>query len=628
MLVIVLMMAVSGNAQRGQNSRSGLSPAPLNNDEEGNEATIDSTNISTYQLFNIDAKKQFKPKGLYRGFQQYDPSRQQEFQYGHLGNLSSASYPLVINLQPRIGLFLGNSQFDIYHKNEDDLIFFDQNTPFSELYFSGGESQAELRAKALFSRSFANNVNLVIDYDRISQGGRYQNQASKSTAIATSIAFRPEESRISLFLSYISNASYEEINGGVSDLTLFDSTSYQLRKNIPVTISDAEERYQNQNFIANVFYDFKKDNENDTTETKLKNNLQYEFNYFNEFFRFSDSGVSSDSSFYKNFFIDDRGLRNYAELTRLRNSIFLNSSYAKAYEFKTGITYDYNTVEIASGNVVTNEVYLRFKAKTGYKERMSIATDAYLGLLGVAGEFGIFSKLNFSITKLQGFNFSFDVSRKAQNFIYDQFYINNTPIWQNSETNKLVFFQSFSGEYYHQKLRFRGGAKLQTAFNYLYFGTDGTPQQYAKSYNLLLLYVKEDLKYKSILLENSVFFQSQNELLTNVPSFFTQNSLSFYGYVFKKKMLLKTGVDFRYIINDYLPAYNPVSGQFYLNTEIKNKPYPLLDVHASMKVSSFTAFVKYDNIGSFILPDVEFMVVNHPQFDARFRFGILWNLWN
>ena len=154
MLVLALLVTVAGNAQRGQNSRSGLAPAPPNNDEEGSEATIDSTNISTYQLFNIGAKEQFKPKGLYQDFQQYDPSRQQEFQYGHLGNLSSASYPLVIDLQRRIGLFLGNSQFDIYHKNENDLIFFDQNTPFSELYFSGGESQAELRAKALFSRSF------------------------------------------------------------------------------------------------------------------------------------------------------------------------------------------------------------------------------------------------------------------------------------------------------------------------------------------------------------------------------------------------------------------------------------------------------------------------------------------
>jgi hypothetical protein len=45
-------------------------------------------------------------------------------------------------------------------------------------------------------------------------------------------------------------------------------------------------------------------------------------------------------------------------------------------------------------------------------------------------------------------------------------------------------------------------------------------------------------------------------------------------------------------------------------------------------VATFTTFAKYENLTSFISDDIDFMVLNYPQFDARFRFGILWNLWN
>ena len=125
-----------------------------------NETRIDSINITTYNLDNIYKQDSFKTKGLGKYFQQYDPARNRNFDYGHLGNLGSAAYSLTLDDHRSLNYKLGFNQYRLYQKDRDDILFFKQNTPFSELFFSGGETQSDLRVKTLFSRTFANNVKL------------------------------------------------------------------------------------------------------------------------------------------------------------------------------------------------------------------------------------------------------------------------------------------------------------------------------------------------------------------------------------------------------------------------------------------------------------------------------------
>ena len=586
-----------------------------------NETKIDSINITTYTLDDLNTIDTFKTKGLTKYFQQYDPSRQSNFDYGHLGNLGSSAYPLALKIENGIGLNLGLEHYGLYQKSPDDIIHFKQNSPVSELYFSGGETQSDLRVKALFSRSFANNVNLVINYDRISQDGIYNYQGLKQTSLLTSLAYRPKDSRMSAFFTYIINSGTQEINGGVDDLT--DLSTINLRRNVSVFNTDAEDRLENKTLKYDFFYKLT----GDSSTSLINSALQYEIEYFNETYRYSDPSIANDSLLYKNYIAGDRGLRNYSQHWRLRNSFFLNSSLGNVIQFKTGISHDYNWIDVSSDREYSNEINLRFKGSTNIKNRLSIDIDAYYGLLDVANEFGLDLNANLALTDNQGFNFLFMLGRNLYNIYQDKLILNESVFYEIEEPKPLIL-QTLGAEYYNEKLKVRAGGKIQNTFNFLYYDTLALPVINEDLYSVSLLYLNYDLKFKSLLIENFLFLQNQNKRLLNIPTAFTKNSISFYGNIFKDNMLLKAGIDLRYIINPYLPQYQPVAGLFYLNEKLENKPYPLLDARISFKVSSFTTFFKYENITSLFSDEIEFMVLNYPQFDARFRFGIQWNLWN
>ena len=582
---------------------------------------IDSINITTYELGDINKQDTFKTKGLTKYFQYYHPARQRAFEYGHLGNLGSSSYPFVLDAWKTPRYSLGLNQYVLYQKSDRDILFFKQKTPFSELFFTAGESQSDLRVKALFSRPFANNVNFVIQYDRISQDGIYQHQDINQTSLLSSLSYRPDNSRISAFFNFYINTAVEENNGGVNDLETLSTAN--LKINVPVNIEDAETRLQNQAFKLDFFYDLG----NDTVTSPFSSKIQYEIKYFSEFFKFSDSDISSDQEFYGNYQIGDRGLRNFMDHKQIRNSIFFNSAYENLYSFKTGISYDYNAIGASSFGQNFHEVYLRFAGKLNLRKRFDINANAYYGLLNVANEFGIDARANLKLTQFQGFDFGFQAARYGTNYIQNKLVLNEQ-IFQEIIDPKKVILQTLSAEYYNTKYRIKLGGKLTNTFNYVYFNTEGLPDQYTGLFSTSLLYVSSDFKIKSFVFENFVFLQNQNVRLVNLPTAFTKNSISYYGKIFKGKMLVKAGIDFRYIFSDYVPKFQPAIGQFYLNETSKNKAYPLLDARISFKVSSFTTFILYENLTSLISDDYEFHVLEYPQFDARFRFGIQWNLWN
>lgn len=611
-------MSVALQAQREEDIDRELERAERKDREIVNQTKVDSVNITTYGLADILDQDTFKTKGLTKYFQQYDPARQQEFEYGHLGNLGSAAYPFVLDAWKIPRYSLGLNQYQLYQKTEQDILFFKQNTPFSELYFTAAESQSDLRVKTLFSRPFANGVNWVIQYDRISQAGIYNNQAVKQTAFLSSLSYRPRGKRLSMFANFIINNSVEQNNGGVD--VLDDIITQGLRRNVSVFLTDATSRLQNQTIKFDAFYQLG----NDTIDSPFQNNIQYEFKVFNEFFRYSDKTITSDSSYYRNYAVDTRGVRNYMEHDQFRNSVFFNSKFSDIYKFKTGLSYDLNNV-LNKG--IFHEVYLRFSGNLDIKKRLNISADAYYGLLNVANEFGVNAKATLNLTEKQGFNFGFQAARYSNNFVQDKLILNEAIFYEITDPKKILL-QSLSAEYYNNALKVKVGGKLTNTFNYIYFDTLGLPQQHEELYTASLLYLSSDFKYKSILIENFLFLQNQSIRLNNLPSAFTKNSISFYGNIFKNKMLLKAGIDFRYIINSNVPRYQPVNGQFQLNTSVPNKSYPLVDARISFKVSSFTTFFKYENLYSFLTDEVEYLVLAHPQFDARFRFGIQWNLWN
>lgn len=77
------------------------------------------------------------------------------------------------------------------------------------------------------------------------------------------------------------------------------------------------------------------------------------------------------------------------------------------------------------------------------------------------------------------------------------------------------------------------------------------PVQYDKTINYLSINANKDIKFRKFGLDVTVLYQKVDQAsdIVNVPELTMRNTLYFTDYVFKKAMLLQTGVTFQYFLN-------------------------------------------------------------------------------
>ncbi|MFT4761698.1 MAG: hypothetical protein ACI9XO_003040 [Paraglaciecola sp.] len=151
---------------------------------------------------------------LLTNFQQYDPIRQQRWDWGHLGNLGSAARPLVYTPQYRQGVDIGLHQYDLYQLRTEDVKFYKIRQTFSQGYFSQGANQGNGYFKVRFSRTFAKGLNLSIEHRRINDAGYYDNEGVDNKSFALGLWYRTQGGGYDGFFTFTANNMEVQDNGG------------------------------------------------------------------------------------------------------------------------------------------------------------------------------------------------------------------------------------------------------------------------------------------------------------------------------------------------------------------------------------------------------------------------------
>ncbi len=151
---------------------------------------------------------------LLTDFQQYDPIRQQRWDWASLGNLGSAAYPLVQTPQFRQGVDIGLHQYDLYQIRTEDVKFYKIRQTFSQGYFSQGANQGNGYFKVRFSRTFAKGLNLSIEHQRINDDGYYDNEGVDNKTFALGLWYRTQDGAYDGFFTFTANNMEVQDNGG------------------------------------------------------------------------------------------------------------------------------------------------------------------------------------------------------------------------------------------------------------------------------------------------------------------------------------------------------------------------------------------------------------------------------
>jgi Putative porin len=634
------------------------SPDSIPQDEEG-EVENDTANVIYFFADNPGRFYTEKDSLLDNYFQQQDPARKRQLDYFNLGLPTSAAYPSVYQPTMHRGLDIGLHAYDLYHIKNSDVRFFQQTKPFADIStVISGKASSGLSGR--FSRNFANGVNLSAEFRIIgninlqnAQGPLFTRKVNDSTSqtwlyegfprgknSAIGVGIWKHSDAYDGFFTVTTNYVSQFDQGGIPSDTLLRVVTPS--QTVSSNLSNATMRHEK---VEISYLQYLKLNKKDSTGTKRNYLATHQITYKSAFYKatdpFATTTLRQDSLFYGMLLNDIRGTRFLLKEKQIENSFNLSTTKARVSADSTkkvagqndwielGISHSFHRIDWESAKQNINNVIVKGRWNFTPNDNVKVETYAHLNVLGYnVGDYRLSGELFYNLKNVGS------ITAKAVNQLYEPFLLENTlyltqkPVWENKAVFKKTLETNLTGTINIPRLHFEGTVAYTLLNNFIYFDKTYKPQQGNAPLSILQLILGENLKFGAFHLDNTIVVQKPTEKYLRLPDFYTKNSLYTEGKIFKKTMLARFGIDFRYNSAWFAPAYMPTIGQFFVQETGKVKAYPALDAYMSFKVRTFRLFVKMDNLVGNFSKDVYFQIYNNPVPDRQVWFGVRWQLAN
>lgn len=567
-----------------------------------------------------------------RDFRMYDPARRSDVDYGTLGNLGAAARPLFFENKAIRGFDVGVHAFDLYMLHPEQLGFYRHTQTFSDVFFSQGRNQFETNLNARFARTFEKGTCFSLEYHTLNNLGQYRYQKDKHNALAMGL-WVPLGKRYDGFFIFTRNVIRQQDNGGIVTDTVFGSGQFEgpiaaevrLPRVMAYTRIDDQSLHLTQHLrLAGKGTAGKRILR--ATHTIAWNQQKYKFSDPGS----ASGGLGADALFFDPaFLVDDRGLRHFIQVDRIDNAFTLNTFKAKSQGrpsdlLAVGLAHSYFKVDQEPRTFKVSNLFLTGNLAITPSEKFGFTAQGALGVLDNIGEYQLQGELFLGLGKAGQFRAKLLSQIRPPGLIFDRLYVSKRLVWDHDFAKPVE--NTLSATYGLPLIGLEASARAHLVNNFLYFDQQGIANQTTTALQVSQLLVKENIKWGSVHLDNTLALQqlNRNDVL-HLPKWFSKNSLYFSGKVFKKRMQLDLGVDFR-MNEEFQPdAYQPLTWQFHLHDTLSQKPYPWFDFFAAFKVQSFRGFIRYENASTlWDKTQVFYQTAWHPQPFGALRFGIAW----
>lgn len=564
-----------------------------------------------------------------------------------------------------------------------DIRYYKITQAYTQAGFTQGTTQNDAQFNVRFSRNFADGLNFSIEHRRINNLGAYDTQKAATSNVATGMWYHSPKGNYDGYFSFVSNSIEQQDNGGISeDLSSEFIPAYQ----VDVHLANANTRHANRELAYTQYFYLNKmggkkvasgpsrpgfpADSLKTQKPKLSQvdslpnppsairnpqslALNRQFTLFHQFawrkesYKFADT--SPDSAFYGDFLVDNRGIRHYLEVRALENTFKLQTFKLKPAAPKLaagpkgkedralpqesdlleiGLLHRMNFVkqEPVDTGVIQN-LFLTARLNFSPGDRLRLNTYAHLGIGANAGDYRLSGELFLNLKNIGTLQLEAVNQLYSPSLIPQRFYVTQEEIWKNDFGRTLE--TSLSGTYSLPQFRFSVGAKSHLLNNLIYFDETGKPQQ-SGTFSILQLTARKDFHFGPLHSENSAYLQQTTSDVLPLPQFYSKHSLYLEGKIFKKVMLTKIGVDARLTSGYTPPSYNPLIGQFQLQSTQTTPFTPLLDAFLSFRVKTFRFFFKVENLLSAPLQTYYYQTADYPMpfgyTNGGMRMGINWRL--
>lgn len=558
-------------------------------------------------------------------FRMYDPVRKQAIDWGHLGHVGSPARPLLFEPDGRRGFDAGFHAFDLHRMAATDLRFYRYARSVSDVFFSQGGNQFDGMLNARFGRTFSDGSCFALDYRTVNNKGQFRHLRSKHNTLMLGV-WVPIGKRYDGFIIAGNNINRQQDNGGLVSDTIGDALVGAIDAEVRLGQASALTRFSDQTVQLVQHLRFVG---GDDGKRALR--ATHTFSWMRERYKFYDDQVSETADYYGNFYTDARGLRQYLSLNRYNNTFSITTYKEKARGrpsdvLTVGIDHTFFDIYQEPRDTSLSNLFATGSLAVTPSDRFAFLVKGELGVPPFnTGEYRLSGELALGLGKAGRLRGGVQSQRFPPALIQHQLFVSQRSVWLNNFEKPIE--NTLWASYALPLIGLEASARTHVVNNYIYYNTLAQPVQLGTPVSVLQLLVSENLRIGPIHLDNTIALQQSGQLdgVLRLPAWFTKNSVYYSGKVFKKRLFVQTGFDFRMNAEFRPDAYFPVNSQFHLQDSLTQKPYPWLDFFAAIKVSSFRFFFRWENLNGLIDQKTFFYnTAYNPQPLSGIRLGISW----
>ncbi|MFW6310212.1 MAG: putative porin [Prolixibacteraceae bacterium] len=590
---------------------------------EGHGAFVDSTRLDT----------------LLDYYHVYNPIYKDALTVSYIGNYGT---PYQNN-----NFFKRESSFDFFFlKTRDayllapeEVKYYNTRTPYTLLDFSQSEHRTrknETRFNVLHTRNINPYWNVTLRYDQAKSAGQYRNQESKNNFFTLYSSYN--RNKINVHSGLISNSIKNNESGGLTDdSSILNNTDTDF---LDVHLSDSRSEFGNTTAFATGEYRIGKTLilEEDSNYFRPIAGVIYSVEYQTNKKEFINEEDTTNTFFQHHYYGNDftkdsirfRKIQNIIQLKQYENPesktsfgkrVFLGQEFVKAsmpgppeQEFYNPQTKRYSNI-YAGGGIFRNEG--RF---------WTWNFDGKIYLLGRnLGQTELSGVISKPFTLLKDTATTLSIEGSLQNIMPDYFqetYYSQHFIWD--QDLKMEQRMTVKGSFKSPERKLEIGANYALINNFIYNDTAGIPSQTNKELLVLAAHVDKDFNLRNFHFRTRLLWQkASNEEFIHLPDLSAYVSIN-YKFVLAKVLYAQLGIDTRYTTAYYADAYNPATGLFHLQKDVKVGDFPYIDAYANLKLKRTRVFFKMINVGTEFINKPYFTVPHYPMNRRTFRFGVAW----
>jgi hypothetical protein len=586
--------------------------------------------------------------------------------HAHLGNLGNATYDLLFAPVWKPGWDHGFHAYDAYMLTVEDTRFFTTTRPYSEFGYLLG-SKAEQMIHLLHTQNIRPNWNASFQYRLINSPGTFQNQNTNHNNYRFTSLYQSRNKRYHNYIIVLGNKIQSSENGGIlSDGNYIDSAIYlDDRFIIPTNLNVGEvtvgrnffnsnvgtgTKFTTGSFMLRQQYDLGQKDSIVTDSTVIplfypRLRLEHTIRYNTYNYRFEDR--YGDSSYYHTNYnikfnrpVDTFMLRDtWKEMINDFSIYQFPDAKNPSQYIKAGVALQNLKGTFDSGMVTKN--FYNFFLHGEYRNRtrnrkwdIEAFGNFYVNGLN-AGDYNAVVHLRRLISPKIGYlAVGFENVNRTPSFVFDEyssFYLQDQPVDLNKENTIHL-----SGSLEQPFRRFRLTGSYLFISNYAYSRNYYEVDQVASIFNIVRIAAEKEFRlgrrwnWRTQL----VLQQRAGDAPVNVPLLLTRNQIGYDGNLGFKNLLISMGLEFRYFTPFYVPGYSPITGQFYLQQQVKTQlRRPEVNAYVHFRIRSFTAYLRMENINTIDIANGGFtknntIIPGYPYPGLQIRLGIFWSFVN